>query len=129
MSESASVPVVDDVYSVQAKITTQQSLVRQLKKDGASPQQINDEVSKLTELRNTLISMQSQNTVVEEQFNRKSFDELIVRKMYVIKSFEIHNGPSGLFDYGPPACALKSNVLSKWRQIFVLEESMLEMVR
>lgn len=62
-----------------------------------------------------------------ESFNRKTFDELIVRKMYVVRSFEIHNGPSGLFDYGPPACALKANVLSIWRQIFVLEESMLEM--
>ena len=48
--------------------------------------------------------------------------------MYVVPSFEIHNGPAGLFDYGPAACALKSNMLSIWRQHFVLEENMLEMV-
>jgi glycyl-tRNA synthetase len=47
--------------------------------------------------------------------------------MYVVPSFEIHNGPAGLFDYGPPACALKSNVLLLWRQFFALEENMLEM--
>ena len=47
--------------------------------------------------------------------------------MYVVPSFEIHNGPAGLFDYGPPACALKANVLALWRQHFVLEENMLEM--
>jgi glycyl-tRNA synthetase len=32
----------------------------------------------------------------------------------------------GLYDYGPPACAIKANFLSLWRQFFVLEENMLE---
>jgi glycyl-tRNA synthetase len=62
-----------------------------------------------------------------QPFNRKAFDELILRKMYVVRAFEIHDGPAGLFDYGPPACALKANVLALWRQHFVLEENMLEM--
>ena len=38
---------------------------------------------------------------------RKTFDELILRKMFVVPSFEIHGGVKGLFDLGPPACALK----------------------
>lgn len=59
--------------------------------------------------------------------NKKAFDELILRKMYIVPSFEIHNGPAGFFDYGPPGCALKSNVLNRWRQHFVVEENMLEM--
>jgi len=59
--------------------------------------------------------------------NKKAFDELILRKMYIVPSFEIHNGPAGFFDYGPPGCALKANVLSRWRQHFVVEENMLEM--
>ncbi|KAJ1341815.1 glycine-tRNA ligase [Batrachochytrium salamandrivorans] len=33
---------------------------------------------------------------------------------------------AGLFDYGPPGSALQSNILSLWRQHFVLEEDMLE---
>ena len=60
-------------------------------------------------------------------FNRKAFDELMLRKMYLVPSFEIHSGPAGFFDYGPPSCALKANVLQKWRQHFVVEENMLEM--
>lgn len=32
----------------------------------------------------------------------------------------------GLFDYGPPGCAVKANLLDYWRQHFVLEENMLE---
>ena len=64
---------------------------------------------------------------VYADFNRKAFDELMLRKMFIVPSFEIHNGPAGLFDYGPPACTLKANVIASWRQHFVVEESMLEM--
>ena len=117
----------DDVYSMQAKITTQQSEIKLLKKSGtASAQAISDSVAILLDLRASLALMMKTSEPVEV-FNRKSFDELILRKMYVIPSFEIHNGPAGLFDYGPPACALKSNVLALWRQHFALEENMLEM--
>jgi len=35
------------------------------------------------------------------------FDDLVKRKMFVVSSFEIHGGVSGLFDLGPPSCALK----------------------
>jgi len=31
-----------------------------------------------------------------------------------------------LYDWGPPGCAIKQNVLTLWRQHFVLEENMLE---
>ena len=120
---------VDDEFSLQAKITVKQSFIRQMKKDSAPASDIATEVGILTALRaqlaNLTIASQSENPA--EPFHRKSFDELILRKMYVIPSFEIHNGPAGLFDYGPPACALKANVLSLWRQHFVLEEQMLEM--
>ena len=117
----------DDVYSLQAKITKQQSTVRQLKKDGADPETVATEVNTLLELRAKLAELEKLEAPTTEVFNRKAFDELILRKMYVVPSFEIHNGPAGLFDYGPPACALKANVLSLWRQHFALEENMLEM--
>jgi len=32
----------------------------------------------------------------------------------------------GLYDLGPPGCAVQSNILHAWRQHFVLEEQMLE---
>ncbi len=118
---------VEDVYSLQAKITSQGAVVKTLKKNGAPNEEITAAVATLVALRekfNLLIAKNEENTV---KFNTKSFDELIIRKMYVIPSFEIHNGPKGLFDYGPPACALKANVLSLWRNYFVQEENMLEM--
>ena len=35
-------------------------------------------------------------------------------------------GVTGLYDFGPMGCALKANILSVWRNFFVLEEQMLE---
>jgi len=51
---------------------------------------------------------------------------LLKRKFFYVPSFEIYGGVSGLYDYGPLGCALKSNVEQLWRQHFVLEEDMLE---
>ncbi|KAJ1434028.1 glycyl tRNA synthetase [Ochromonadaceae sp. CCMP2298] len=118
----------DDVYAVQAKVTLQQSKIREMKKGGeANAQEILDQVTILNDLRANLQVFTDINKEKEVPFNRKGFDELILRKMYVVPSFEIHNGPAGLFDYGPPACTLKANVLTAWRRHFVLEEGMLEM--
>ena len=46
--------------------------------------------------------------------------------MFVVPSFDIYNGVAGFYDFGPPACAFKSNLLALWRRHFVLEENMLE---
>lgn len=116
----------DDLYSLNAQLTKQQSNVRQLKKDGAAPETIAAEVEVLKSLREKVSALVKKDDFYST-FNRKAFDELILRKMFVVPSFEIHNGPAGLFDYGPPACALKTNMLASWRQHFVVEESMLEM--
>lgn len=115
----------DDVNALQAKITFLASSIKEMKKGGASAQSVLDEVTKLTAMRATLTEMlKTEPTVV---FNRRAFDELLLRKMYIVQSFEIHNGPAGLFDYGPPAAAVKTNILSLWRRYFVQEDNMLEM--
>jgi glycyl-tRNA synthetase (class II) len=38
----------------------------------------------------------------------------------------LFSGVKGLYDYGPPGCAIKTNFLSLWRQFFLLEENILE---
>ncbi|KAB1202445.1 Glycine--tRNA ligase 1, mitochondrial [Morella rubra] len=62
--------------------------------------------------------------------SREAFRQAVVntleRRLFYIPSFKIYRGVAGLYDYGPPGCAVKSNVLAFWRQHFVLEESMLE---
>ncbi|XAR50397.1 Glycine--tRNA ligase [Bertholletia excelsa] len=62
--------------------------------------------------------------------NREAFRQAVVntleRRLFYVPSFKIYRGVAGLYDYGPPGCAVKSNVLAFWRQHFVLEENMLE---
>ena len=126
VTTTATPPAMEDVYSLQAKITHLASTIRQMKKDNKPAGEVSAEVEKLQALRAQLAEIQKLEAP-QNVFNRKGFDELILRKMYIVPSFEIHNGPAGLFDYGPPACALKANVLGLWRRHFVLEENMLEM--
>ncbi|KAM0862244.1 hypothetical protein ACQ4PT_045375 [Festuca glaucescens] len=57
---------------------------------------------------------------------RQAVVNTLERKLFYIPSFKIYRGVAGLYDYGPPGCAVKSNVLAFWRQHFVLEENMLE---
>jgi glycyl-tRNA synthetase len=38
---------------------------------------------------------------------RTAFDDVMKRKMFVVNAFEIHGGVAGLFDLGPPLCAVK----------------------
>lgn len=123
---AASAVGAEDEFSLGALITKTQSTIKQLKKDSASPELITVQVEELNRLRAKLAELKQSQAPVEV-FNRRAFDELILRKMYVVPSFEIHSGPAGLFDYGPPACTLKANILNLWRQHFVVEESMLEM--
>eukprot|EP01097_Dermamoeba_algensis_P002558 TRINITY_DN2018_c0_g1_i4.p1 TRINITY_DN2018_c0_g1~~TRINITY_DN2018_c0_g1_i4.p1 ORF type:complete len:663 (-),score=203.95 TRINITY_DN2018_c0_g1_i4:55-1938(-) len=58
--------------------------------------------------------------------NKTIFETLLKERFFFTPSFEIYGGISGLYDYGPPACAIKANFLNLWRQHFVLEENMFE---
>ena len=90
----------EDVYALQAKITLQQSHIRALKKLETPAPVVTEEVAKLTELRAKLAAMTAASGEQEEQFNKRGFDELILRKMYVVPAFEIHNGPGGEYSMG-----------------------------
>ncbi|MCJ1306893.1 Glycine--tRNA ligase 1, mitochondrial [Agyrium rufum] len=61
-----------------------------------------------------------------QQLDRAQLDSLLRRRMFYTPSFELYGGVSGLYDYGPPGCALQANIIDTWRKHFVLEEDMLE---
>ncbi|KAK4990422.1 Glycine--tRNA ligase 1, mitochondrial [Elasticomyces elasticus] len=72
-------------------------------------------------------------TLNGEIFDRAPLDALLKRRLFYTESFEIYRTASnfkgdtkGLYDYGPPGCALQANVVDLWRKHFVLEEDMLE---
>ncbi|KAF3932375.1 hypothetical protein ABW19_dt0202602 [Dactylella cylindrospora] len=58
--------------------------------------------------------------------DRAALDALLRRRMFYAPAFDIYGGVSGLYDYGPPGCALQANIVDTWRKHFILEEDMLE---
>lgn len=58
---------------------------------------------------------------------RPRIEELLRKRFFYAPAFSIYGGVAGLYDYGPPGCALQANILALWRNHFVLEESMLEL--
>lgn len=99
---------VVDIDALAAKVTKQASLVRQLKKDGAAGDEIAVAVDDLKSLKEQFAKLSVSES---DGFDKKLFDDLVLRKMFVLPSFEIHGGVKGLFDLGPPGCALKVSVL------------------
>ncbi|CAN6644102.1 glycine--tRNA ligase 1, mitochondrial [Trichomonascus vanleenenianus] len=61
-----------------------------------------------------------------QEFSREQLEGLLKRRFFYAPSFDIYGGVSGLYDYGPPGCALQANLVEAWRKHFVLEEDMLE---
>ncbi|KAI9720748.1 MAG: Glycine--tRNA ligase 1, mitochondrial [Chrysothrix sp. TS-e1954] len=73
-------------------------------------------------------------TLTGDPFERPEFEQLLRRRVFYTEAFEIYRKASnfksdirGLFDYGPPGCALQANIVDLWRKHFVLEENMLEL--
>ena len=100
----------DELDALNAKITAQGATVRTLKKEGGSAEAIAEAVELLTKLKIDAAGITETLEKDKVQFNRKAFDDLVLRKMFVVPSFEIHGGVKGLYDLGPPACALKVRI-------------------
>ena len=59
-------------------------------------------------------------------FRREDFEGTCRRRFFFGPSFDIYGGVSGQYDLGPPLCAIKYQVLEKWRDHFLREENMCE---
>lgn len=59
---------------------------------------------------------------------RPALEDLIKRKSIFIPSFQIYGGIAGLYDLGPIGCTLKNNIEQLWRNHFIIEEDMLEIM-
>lgn len=69
-----------------------------------------------------------------QSFSRPQFESLLKRRFFFTESFEIYRtAPNfqgdnrGLYDYGPPGCALQANIVAEWRSHFVIEENIMEL--
>ncbi|CAO2826934.1 unnamed protein product [Amaranthus hypochondriacus] len=121
----------------QAAIDVQANSIRDLKASDAADKSVIDaavETLKALKLEKSSIETQLQeivrsnggdNSATREAF-RQNVINTLERKLFYVPSFKIYGGVAGLYDYGPPGCAVKQNVLAFWRQHFVLQEHMLE---
>ncbi|KAL7937667.1 hypothetical protein V8C35DRAFT_293163 [Trichoderma chlorosporum] len=75
---------------------------------------------------NTGAMSSSATTLKGQPLDKVVLDAMLRRRMFYTPSFEIYGGVGGLYDYGPPGCALQANIIDSWRKHFVLEEDMLE---
>ncbi|KAK6241772.1 hypothetical protein QUC31_014568 [Theobroma cacao] len=120
----------------QSAVEAQGNAVRALKAAKASKPEIDAAIEALNSLKLEKSSIEKQLQAAvsgndgDASLSREAFRQAAVntleRRLFYIPSFKIYRGVAGLYDYGPPGCAVKSNVLAFWRQHFVLEENMLE---
>ncbi|KAB2087709.1 Glycine--tRNA ligase 1, mitochondrial -like protein [Gossypium arboreum] len=120
----------------QSAVEAHGNAVRALKAAKATKQEIDAAIEALNSLKLEKSSIEKQLQAAvsgsdgDGALSREAFRQAAVntleRRLFYIPSFKIYRGVAGLYDYGPPGCAVKSNVLAFWRQHFVLEENMLE---
>ncbi|XP_044490019.1 glycine--tRNA ligase, mitochondrial 1-like, partial [Mangifera indica] len=126
-----------DFAAKQSAVEAQGNTVRALKAAGAAKPEIDAAIEALNRLKiekaaverelQSVISGGSGDGSVSREGFRQAVLNTLERRVFYIPSFRIYRGVAGLYDFGPPGCALKSNVLAFWRQHFVLEENMLEL--
>lgn len=111
----------------QSAVEAQGNAVRAMKVAGASKPEIDAAIDALNglKLEKTSIEKQLQAAISgaagDGSLNREAFRQAVVntleRRLFYIPSFKIYRGVAGLYDYGPPGCSVKSNVLAFWRQV------------
>lgn len=112
----------------QSAVEAQGNAVRALKAAAtASKPEIDSAIEALNSLKLEKASIERQlqarisdaggdGSISKEAF-RQAVVNTLERRLFYIPSFKIYRGVAGLYDYGPPGCAVKSNVLSFWRQV------------
>ncbi|KAK6642084.1 hypothetical protein RUM44_013807 [Polyplax serrata] len=107
-------------------VKEQGDLVRNLKAQNAAEIDIQKAVAELKARKKLLEEKELELTPISLTFDRNKMEDLLKRRFFYDQSFAIYGGITGQFDFGPMGCALKSNILSTWRNFFILEEQMLE---
>ncbi|KAI9905252.1 hypothetical protein PsorP6_013882 [Peronosclerospora sorghi] len=118
-----------DLDALQASVTRQAAHVRELKQKGAEVDAVTSAVDALKKLKLELETQTALHGPAEDglsKSDKKAMEDLLLRKMFVVPSFEIYGGVGGFYDFGPPACALKNNLLQFWRRHFVFADKLLE---
>ncbi|KAG1706607.1 Glycine--tRNA ligase [Nymphon striatum] len=107
-------------------VKEQGDLVRNLKSTQAPDLDIKKAINELKARKKLLDDKEFSLAPAEAKFDRLKLEVLLKRRFFYDQSFSIYGGITGLYDFGPMGCAMKSNILNAWRSHFILEEQMLE---
>ncbi|XP_058986336.1 glycine--tRNA ligase [Musca domestica] len=118
--------IEEQLAPLRAAVQEQGNLVRELKANGAAEIDVKKAVAELKLRKKILEDKELELTPTVVTFDRSKMEDLLKRRFFYDQSFAIYGGITGQYDFGPMGCALKSNILSLWRQFFSLEEQMLE---
>ncbi|XP_021844746.1 glycine--tRNA ligase, mitochondrial 1 [Spinacia oleracea] len=132
--DSTEISLRQSLAEKQAAVDAQATAVRELKGSSAADKaSVNAAVEALKGLKLEKSSIEEQLQAILKSNggeSREAFRQGVIntleRKLFYVPSFKIYGGVAGLYDYGPPGCAVKQNVLAYWRQHFVMQENMLE---
>ncbi|XP_018651366.1 putative glycyl-tRNA synthetase [Schistosoma mansoni] len=117
---------VTDIDSLRAKVRDQGDIVRRLKEEKAPDNALKEAISALKAYKKALDDKEIELSPKDPAFDRGKLEDLLKQKFFYDQSFSIYGGIQGLYDYGPMGCAMKANLLSAWRQFFILEDHLLE---
>ncbi|KAK5671496.1 Glycine--tRNA ligase 1, mitochondrial [Batrachochytrium dendrobatidis] len=116
-----------DDNAVEAALARQADVVKAFKARKATKTEVQPEIDALLALKAEAAKRLKTAASRSDHFDRAALESLLAKRFFIAPSFQIYGGIAGLFDYGPPGSALQNNILSLWRQHFVLEEDMLEL--
>jgi len=113
-----------DLEALDQQLEVQKEAVRKLKANKAPKDQVDAAVALLKDLKTRVEALEV--TTKKAKFDRGAFEEVMRRRFFFNQGFEIYNGVAGLYDYGPPGCALKNHWCALWRDHFAIEDGLLE---
>lgn len=106
----------------QSAVDAQGNAVRALKAASAAKPDIDAAIAALNALKLEKSSIErSLQSILSVADTRESFRHAVTntleRRFFYIPTAKIYGGVAGLYDYGPPGCDVKLNVLSFWRKV------------
>uniref|UniRef100_A0A8R1U2W1 Glycine--tRNA ligase n=1 Tax=Onchocerca volvulus TaxID=6282 RepID=A0A8R1U2W1_ONCVO len=123
----ASPEIEEKLAPLRAAVKEYGDLVRSLKKNGVPKMDIDRAVAELKARKKILEECEIALIPKDVSFfDRLKFEDLLKQRFFYDQSFAIYGGVTGLYDFGPMGCAMKTNMINLWRNHFVLEENMLE---
>lgn len=119
----------EELQQARANATRKGEEVRKLKKEQkVDREQLNRAIDELQALKLCVVNLEKQLEDSKPLYTKckDKLDNLLKRRFFIAPAFEIYGSASGLYDYGPPGCAVKTELESLWRRHFVLHEGMQE---